>query len=487
MTTHINRRAIIGGIGASILLPTPAILRAQSAALRSSAFRSLTDALSAWQRLGGTLIIDRDHVETRPLTVICERGLTYRLLTEGQRRISYAGPHTHWLFCMLGRGANPVEISGDLSFDGRNRCSMPLFLRFELVGGVDRRNMTLVGIRAMNARMRAGRSQIDGAPTNAYGATALLVSGGIDRLHIHDVSVSTVGRDAGAGLPGSKGCIGIGVTGNLSGTQSPRHILIEDFSVSDINSDDRPSSPARSDMDGVLVFQTAEVAGTRPIVRRGVIREAAGRGVKIFAPGGGGVTRDLNIYRSVVGKQDGAIDIAHQHGDGVIENIRIHYSGNAHATPTIPIGISSGYVRGRGFAFGDTVVRNIVIDDTTGQTKRAIFGLQYNERDATARHYRLSDITDNGSADYLLLPGALGTYGDADITLDRISVNLSRGLLATEDANVRLRINANTLTNRNPRSVPVRTYYDGSTAAAGHRIRLTRGAGVRGLLPQAGD
>jgi hypothetical protein len=314
-----------------------------------------------------------------------------------------------------------------------------------------------------------------------------MISGGIDHLHLHDISVSNVGRDAGAGLPGSKGCIGIGVTGNLSGTQSARHVLIEDFIIRNVDADDRHPLPARTDMDGLLVFQTAETAGTRPIVRRGTISEAAGRAIKIFAPGGGGSTRDISITRSVPGKHQGSVEVAHQHGDGLIENIAITYTGAAHATPTVPIGVSSGYVRARSFAFAETVIRNIRISDSTGRAKSALFGIQHNERDPSPRRFRFSDVEDSGSAEYLLLPGALGTYGDADIALERISVNLSRGLLATEDATARLRLTATAVTNRNPRAVPVRTYYDGRAAVAGHRIRMTRGAGVRGFLPQAGD
>lgn len=476
-----SRRTVLSGIAALPLIVAPALVRAQPAALRTSAFATFADAVAAWARRGGTLIVDRDHVEMRPVTMDCVPGVAYRLTSDAPRRIAYGGPAFHWLFCIASRGGNPLVIDGAIEFDGRNACCLPFFARFEYVSGADRRDCTVSGLTARNARMQSGRSRINGSPTNAYGATAMMFSGGFDRLHLSRVGAFDVSRQAGAGLPGSQGCIGIGVTANLAGTQSARHVTIEDFEVSRVGSDD-PVGPRRSDMDGVLVFQTAEATGTRPTIQRGVIREAAGRGVKVFAPGGGGVTRDLVIHRSVAGKQDGSIDVAHQHGDGVIENIRINYSGSAHATPTIPIGVSSGYLRARGFAYGETVVRNIVIDDMTGRTKRAILGLQYNEQDTSTRRYRLADISDNGSAEYLFLPGALGTYGDASISMERVSVNLTRGLLATEDVSSRLTLRARGLTNRNPRRVPVRTYYDGSPAVAGHRVRFDRDATVRGLL-----
>jgi hypothetical protein len=183
----------------------------------------------------------------------------------------------------------------------------------------------------------------------------------------------------------------------------------------------------------------------------------------------------------VSGVGTGSVDIDHQYGDGTIEGVRIFYSGQAHATPTVAIGMGSSHARLPGFTFTEGVVRDVVIADTTGRTKRAVIGMQYSQRDATSRRFRFSDITDNGASEYLLLPGALGTYGPAAINLERISVNLTRGVLATEDLTVSLSLRARSLTNRAARTVPVRTNYDGSPAHPSMRVRFDRDSSVRGL------
>ena len=487
----INRRIVLSGLGGaagvvafpSLFVPSACAQVSSGPALRSSAFPSFRAAAERWASTGGTLLVDRDHVEREPITVACVPGLTYRLSSEGARTVTYAGPHYHWLLCLLSQGRNPFVVDGDLTFDGGNRCSMPFFARFETVGGSARRDFLVDGLTVRNARMRHGRTR-DGAPANAYGATGMAFAGGFDHLHLRNVRALEISREAGAGHTGSQGCIGIAVGGNINGTESARHVLIEDFEVVNVNADDGPGSPARSDMDGVLVFQAAERSGTRPVIRRGVIREAAGRAVKVFAPGGGGVTRDLQIYRSVPGVTGGSNDVAHQHGDGLIDNIQFHYSGRAHSQPTIPIGMSSGTARAPGFPFGEGIIRNITINDSTGQPKRAIAILFYNVGgDSSARRYVLTNIRDSGSAHHLFLPGALGVTGAATIEIEEVDVNLTTGVMATEDRTTRLRVQAHGLTNRNPRGVPFRVMYNGRAAPPGLGGQWITDATVRGVMP----
>jgi hypothetical protein len=222
-------------------------------------------------------------------------------------------------------------------------------------------------------------------------------------------------------------------------------------------------------MDGVLVFQSPEANGSRPVIQRGTIREAAGRAIKVYAPGGGGATRDLLIYRSVHGKHDGSNDIAHQHGDGLIENIVFHYSGDAHSQPTVPIGMSSGTARPREFPFAEGVIRNVTINDTTGQPKRAIISVFYMVlTDTSPRRYVFRNIRDSGTAQHLFLPGVLGSYGNAEIDIDEVSANLTTGLMATEDYSRHLRVVAHRLVNRNPRPVPFKVFYNGRAAPPNH-------------------
>lgn len=324
------RRAVIAGLATAGL--APACGQASAQVIRVSRAPSFEAAVRQWAQGGGTLVIDRDVTLRAPVTMLARPGLSYRLTTEGEATIAYAGPRFHWALCLYSEGGNPFVIDGALTIDGRDRVSMPLFVRFETVRGGARRNFSVSGLTCRNARMVQGRSSIDGSATNSYGATGMAFSGGFDRLTLRNVRVERATRARGAGRPGSQGCVGIGVSGSLDDTRSAKHVLIEDFTVDTVDSDDPPGTPERGDMDGVLIFQGPERSGTRPIIQRGLIRNAAGRAIKVFAPGGGGVTRDLRIERSIPGSpQNGSVDIAHQHGDGLIENIEIIYSGRAHA------------------------------------------------------------------------------------------------------------------------------------------------------------
>jgi len=358
---------------------------------------------------------------------------------------------------------------------------MPLFVRFEAAEGSARREFNAEGLTAINARMKQGVSRVDGSRTNAYGAAGMMFTGGFDSLTLRHVRVANVTREERAGRPGSQGCIGIGVVAKLGTTRSARQLTIEDFEVRHVDSDDLPGSPERADMDGVLVFQSAERAGTRPIIQRGLIREAAGRAIKVYAPGGGGVTRDIEIHRSVPGTTTGSNDVAHQHGDGTIENIKLYYSGNAHAYPTIPVGMSAGHLRDPDFPFQPGIVRNIQIIDTTGRPKFTLLSIVFNLEDRGLRRYALSDIDDSGSAETLFQPGALGTYQGALIDINNVTVNLTRGLMATEDHDRRLEIRARSLVNRNARAVPLKTFYDGRPAPPEHGGMLVADQTVKGI------
>ena len=485
--SYLPRRAALGGIAA--LAATPFVpLCAQPASgplLYASQAPTLAAAVERWARSGGTLVIDGDFTLLGPITMVAVAGLSYRLTTDGPRTIAYAGGRYHWALCLYSAGDTPFVIDGALTIDGRDLVCMPLFVRFEEVAGQHRRNFRVSGLTCRNARMIRGRSPIDGSLTNAYGASGMLFSGGFDHLVLQHVTVANVTRAAGAGAPGTKGCLGIGATANLLGTQSARHVTIEDFSVTNIDSDDPAGSPARSEMDGVLVFQSAERDGTRPIIRRGMIRNAAGRGVKVFAPGGGGVTQSLRIYRSVPGAPSiGAIDIAHQHGDGLIEDIEVTYAGAAHANKTTVIGMSSGTRRDPGFPFGLGEVRNLRINDTTGVAKRALLGVQYNVAgDPAPRRYVLSDVIDSGTVYYVVLPGALGTGAPARIELTKVETNVIKGLLASEDRASQMTVVARQVRLTRGRPVPAKVFYDDRPASAGWRLRIDADASVIGLDP----
>lgn len=460
-----NRRSVIVGMGAAAL-PVGACGQVAvngRALLTASEFPDLSTAVERWQGVGGTLVIDRDFIIAAPIMMICLPGLSYHLTTDRSRLIRYGGEQAHWALCIYSEGDTPFRIDGGLTIDGANRVAMPLFVRFEPVSGDRRRDFLVSGLACKNARIVLGNSPVDGRPANSYGASGMLFMGGFDRLCLSGVSVSDVSRAARSGVVGSKGSLGIGVIGDLHSTSSARHVLIEDFAVSRVDSDDPPFSVERFDMDGVLVFQAAEADGTRPIIRRGTIREAAGRAVKIFAPGGGGVTRDLKIFRSVSSRFSGSVDVNHQHGDGLIANIDITYSGRAHDLPSTPISMSSGTPRPIAFPFSVGEVRNVRIHDATGKPKATLIGLQYNVvDDQGTRRYRISHVIDDGFSLCLLLPGALGTYGIASIEIEDVNVNLTMSLFASEDPTKLLYIRARRANfNAEQRLLPIKVSYDG--------------------------
>ncbi len=144
--------------------------------------------------------------------------------------------------------------------------------------------------------------------------------------------------------------------------------------------------------------------------------------------------------------------------------------------------MSAGHARDRGFPFRQGVVRGIRIDDTTGRSKHAIVSMFYNLQDASPRAYLLADIQDNGSAEHLFLPGGLGSFGPAVIEIDRVSVNLLTGLMATEDYDRGLTVTARGLVNRNPRPVPFKVFYDGRAAPPNHGGTFAIDATVRGIV-----
>lgn len=479
-----SRRAVVAGIG---LAGLPVAARAQAARsaaapVTASEFLDLSAAVAQWELVGGTLQLDRDFDISLPITMIARRGLSYHLITDGPRLLRYVGPRHHWALCIYSEGETPFRIEGNLTIDGTNRVAMPFFARFENVSGELRRDFRVRGLACRNAKIVNGTSGLDGTPANSYGASGMLFSGGFDRLHLSDVSVKDVTRAAGSGIPGSKGSLGIGVTGNLQSTSSARHVTIEDFEVCRIDSEDSPLSPERVDMDGVLVFQAAEEGGTRPVIQRGTIREAAGRSVKVFAPGGGGVTRELKIFRSISSRYYGSVDINHQHGDGLIADIEISYAGRAHDLPTTSISMSSGTARAKGFPFAVGEVRNIRIHDTTGRPKGALVGLQYNVvGDTSPRRYLFSHIIDDGVSRSFFLPGALGTHGPATIIIEDVDVGLSESLFASEDPTQFLRVQARRAHLSRGRELPVKVNYSGRPVPRNLDVRVNADASVSGL------
>jgi hypothetical protein len=145
--------------------------------------------------------------------------------------------------------------------------------------------------------------------------------------------------------------------------------------------------------------------------------------------------------------------------------------------------MSSSHVRAPGFPFATGTIRNIRITDTTGKAKYCVVSLNYNQPGAHApRRYLIEDVVDQGKASHFFLPGALGTHGVAEISLNRVSAELVTGLFASEDPTQKMRLSVTDFTNRAAKPVPVKTYYDGHRAAPALQVKPMRGRAVKGVL-----
>ncbi len=477
----IRRRLILGLLTAFAAGSCLAQEKAADGGLKTSDFPDLKAALEAWAKVGGTLVVDRDYDFAVPVTVIVLPNLSYLLKTDGARTLRYVGPPYHWALSIYSEGKTPVRIEGRLTIDGTNRVCIPFYAKFDKVDGELRRDFVVDGLTCRNARMAPVISPIDGARVNLYGACGMLFAGGFDHLSLRHVAVENVTRAPGAGTPFLQGCVGIGVTAKLGGTTSARHVAIEDFTVVRVDSEDAPRSDRRVDMDGVLVFQSEERGGTRPLIQRGVIREAAGRAVKVFAPGGGGTTRQLQIYRSVPSTVSGAVEIDHQHGDGLIADIDISYSGRAHITPTTVIGMGSTGARARGFPYAAGEVRDIRIRDRTGTPKLVLVSVYSSATDPSPRAFALTRISDDGTVRNLLMTGALGNYGPVKVTLDEIDVNLTVSVVVSDDPTQLLSVRARRSIFSRGRPVRIKARHDGAKVFIGREIRADVDATVKGL------
>lgn len=477
-----TRRSLIRGLLTAIASGS-SLARdgAKDSGLKTSDFSDLKSALESWAKIGGTLVVDRDYDFDAPVTVVVLPGLSYLLKADGARTLRYAGPPYHWALSIYSEGKTPVRIEGGLTIDGANRVCIPFYAKFDKADGDLRRDFVVDGLTCRNARMAPVTSPIDGSRVNLYGASGMLFAGGFDHLHLRNVAVDNVTRAAGAGTPFFQGCVGIGVVAKLGGKTSARHVLIEDFVVTRVDSEDSVNSDRRVDMDGVLVFQSEESDGTRPLIQRGVIREAAGRAVKVFAPGGGGTTCQLRIYRSIPSSFQGAVEVDHQHGDGLISDIDISYSGRAHATPTTVIGMGSLGARKPGFPYAAGEIRNIRIRDRTGTPKSTLVSVYSSAVDPSSRVFMLTGISDDGTARNLLMTGALGTYGPARVVLDEIDIDLTVSVVVSDDPTQLLRIRARRSTFSRGRPVRTKARHDGTKVFSGRDIRVDLDRTVKGL------
>lgn len=431
---------------------TNAIARTAQAKMResvtSSDFNTLADAITYWAANGGRLVINQDYTLTSAITANLTASKSYILECDRERTITYDGSSVLAVLRINGANNTPLMVSPLLTIDAANKANSALWVNYETVTGSNRAKIDIGGTYK-NARRETGLTFRDAVPIS--------VTGGFIDLHMHDVRAINSTRAAGSGTPGSTGNIGIGVY-----VWCPK-ILIEDFYIENVNSDDLPSSANRSDLDGLLLFQDPqETSFTPAVIQRGTIVEAAIRAIKAFAPAGGVHISNITVIRSIVGGFNGSDDIDVQSGDGIVENIKFYYSGDANTKETTPIDIGANGARTVDYAFHPTIVRNVIINDKTGVAKRQIVGTFSNFTDNDTRQILIENVVDTGTAEVVTYIGALGINGGGRATLRvrDMDCNVTVGFTKSEDDLSNLYVEATGLRNRGS-SVPAITNNSG--------------------------
>lgn len=412
----------------------------------SSMHPDLTAAFTAWAAAGGTLVINKDYpTEAATFFPILQADKDYRLTTDKARKITYTGAQANYFLRIYNAARASFCFDGDLTINGQNLVSQGFWLQSDHIDGTDRRNCLITGkLTVTNVKQLAGQQE----------ATGIKFSGGFDHLHLDGVRVINCTR--AAGIAGG-GCRGIGINGN---TSTMKHCIVENFYIENVTTED-VAVAVGAECDGLLIFRGREIEGSQTIIYNGQFKQCLGRSVKHFHPAGGGIASYLKVFRSI--SIAGAIDLDFQHGDGIIENAEITYTGTAHGTvgtPTVttPISMATSTARVPGFPFGSVIVRNVRIMDDTGLGKRQVVGLSYAQNEASPHRIILEDIYDEGTAKVLFTPAARGRYQTVAMEINRVNVNLTKAVCETDDPLFFLQVKATAFVNRSGANVPVVAY-----------------------------
>ncbi|KGB54102.1 hypothetical protein FG91_02351 [Sphingopyxis sp. LC81] len=432
----------------------------------SSQFPTLADALATWAVRGGELIVDADYSIPSPvsgdaaLNVQLFANKEYVLSSRTERKITYAGAPSRTLMQILGADNAPLAVSG-ITFDGDNKTNKPLFIDYTGVTGTRRADLS-----------------VSGKFVNAYGTTfgwgdiaALKIVGGFDAVHIHDFMVENVGRAAGTTTPGDNGSQGVQLFG--SGASNYRSAVIERGRISNLTTLDGADTANYADLDGILAFQEIESGARAPVIRNVELLQVPGRGIKMHAPNPGSLAENVTVTRSMKGVGKGmaggpghSIDIDFQHGDGVIRNITITYSGDAHYTKTVPIQITQVNARAADNRLGPTIIDGVRIADTTNPSdgiKGALISVLDNTPAAReTRSIRISNIYDEGKSETLIRTNKLGTNVRVDVELNQIECDVSVAATRTSDLTPYLFVKGRNIVNRNGTLRPVKVTIAGA-------------------------
>lgn len=427
--------------------------------LYAALYPSLTAAFTAWQNRGGDLLVTQDltNVPDRPY-IVAQHGKHYRLIGVGGRRlkISFAGAvHSYWgIRVRFDEGVIAGFEMENLEIDGGNVCNMPFWAQADNRSGANRAPIIARDCIFRNAR------KVDGV---SYDAACAVFNGGFSKVELRGCDFDRSSNAVGTTVAGSSGCRGFTIFGVLGTSRSAAEIIVDDCELIDIYSDEDPDSANYTEMDGGIIFQSDVGTVAAPIVTniRGK-NGGMGRLLKIFAPFGGAIVRDITdeLTRPPV---TASVRVNLQNGDGTIENYRGIYSWTPTATPRAvrPVSLTmTAYDLTRKV----TKVDGIDITDTTGEIKSCLVDIQTADT-STSRNWQIDirNVRDSGMADCLYTPRSLGRYADAYVNVENVNCNLTGQCLAkTDDPLIFLKATYRKLHNRNATpAIPVR-YLNGT-------------------------
>lgn len=431
----------------------------QNTTLYTSQFASFSASLTAWAAQGGELIVDTDQSIPDPGGGVTFQAISLQLLankeyilsSKNKRTISYSGATAvRSMLMILGANNAPLKIEG-ITWDANSKCNKPLFIDYQGVQGANRADIDVSGTFRNAHSSTAGWGDVSGVK----------IVGGFNNVYIHDVLAENISRAAGVADPGSNGSTGITLFG--SGLNNYRSAVIERCRIANITTLDLPDSPNYVDMDGILAFQAIEVGARAPVIRDCTIFEAPGRGIKMYAPNPGSLAENIIISRSSKGVGNGmvggpghSVDIDFQHGDGIIRNVKIAYSGEAHYTKTSPIQVAQVNARTADNRLGPTIVEGITITDTTATGVKGCVVSVLDSVGGETRTVRVTDVVDAGKSETLIRTNKMGGTARADVTLERIECDVSVAATRTSDLTPYLFVKARNIINRNASARPVK-------------------------------
>lgn len=175
---------------------------------------------------------------------------------------------------------------------------------------------------------------------NAYsvlvgtGSDGIILVGGFRYVRFEECGAYDISRDAGVGVAGSQGSLGIGVAS--SGSYYTRQVEVVDCEIGGVTSDEADGDPANVDCDGFVYTgpSGASFSNEHPttvvLVRGGLFYDNRGRGIKSQA---GFTDVSGSIFRRSAEKSIAeGCDVDLQYGQGIVRGCEFYYN-EAGGTP----------------------------------------------------------------------------------------------------------------------------------------------------------